>query len=71
MHSDSIRLPEWREFGGTMCVWGGGHVMLATDLIIDRGTLVRVERDAVGNFAESERVSRGSLGQTGPYVHPS
>lgn len=54
-----------------MCVWGGGHVMLAIDLIIDRGTLVRVERDAVGNFAESERVSRGSLGQTGPYVHPS
>lgn len=43
-----------------------GHEML-----IHSGALVRVRRDAVDNFAESERVSQGSLGQTGPSVHQS
>lgn len=69
-HSDSIRLLNGGHFGGTVYVCGG-YVILIIDFVIYSGTLVRAWRDAVDNFADSERGSRGSLGQRGSCVHPS
>lgn len=44
---------------------------LTLELILCTGTLLRVTRNAVDNFAESTKVNWDCLGQTGPYGYPS
>lgn len=53
---------------GGSAVRGLGGLTMA--LILCMGTLLRVKRDAVDNFAESTKVNWDCLGQTGPYGYP-